>query len=296
MTATPSASDEASAEKELVDVRIVLQAMRPTLHEKSAAVVDIILQRPADVLEMTIYELAEAAGASVSLIIKMLKQIGVPGFGGLKLALARALGTETFLIQEDLTETDDSATVVQKVFSASVQALQDTMKMLPAQALDDAVRILAKAKRIEVYGIGSAAPIAIDAHYRLMRIGLSAVALVDSHLQVSSASLATKDTAILTISHSGRTIETLSATRTAKARGAKVVVITGQTQSPLREHADVVLQTYARETKFAKEAMTSRIAQLAIVDTLISALALARHDAAVESLETTYNALAEKRV
>jgi DNA-binding MurR/RpiR family transcriptional regulator len=42
--------------------------------------------------------------------------------------------------------------------------------------------------------------------------------------------------------------------------------------------------------------MTSRIAQLSIVDTLIGALALKRQEQAVKTLEKTYEALSRKRV
>jgi DNA-binding MurR/RpiR family transcriptional regulator len=42
--------------------------------------------------------------------------------------------------------------------------------------------------------------------------------------------------------------------------------------------------------------MTSRIAQLSIVDALIAALALNDHDHAVATLDTTFNALSSKRV
>jgi DNA-binding MurR/RpiR family transcriptional regulator len=47
----------------------------------------------------------------------------------------------------------------------------------------------------------------------------------------------------------------------------------------------------ANETRFRTEAMTSRIAQLGIVDALIAGIALARRDLAVDRLRRTFEVL-----
>jgi DNA-binding MurR/RpiR family transcriptional regulator len=51
----------------------------------------------------------------------------------------------------------------------------------------------------------------------------------------------------------------------------------------------------ARETKFRTEAMTSRIAQLALIDALIACLALATYDRAVDTIGKTFEVLSTKR-
>ena len=74
-------------------------------------------------------------------------------------------------IHEDLQPGDDTGTVCRKMFHAGVQALKDTMSILDADAVSAAVDIIRSAKRVEIYGIGSSAPIAEDAQYRMLRIG-----------------------------------------------------------------------------------------------------------------------------
>jgi RpiR family carbohydrate utilization transcriptional regulator len=59
----------------------------------------------------------------------------------------------------------------------------------------------------------------------------------------------------------------------------------------LLAHTDIVLNALARETQFRAEAVTSRIAQLAIVDTLITCLALADYDRAIETIGKTFEVL-----
>jgi DNA-binding MurR/RpiR family transcriptional regulator len=51
----------------------------------------------------------------------------------------------------------------------------------------------------------------------------------------------------------------------------------------------------ARETRFRTEAMTSRIAQLCVVDALIAALALGDYDRSTETLRQTFEVLSIKR-
>ncbi|PJG47212.1 hypothetical protein CAF53_02370 [Sphingobium sp. LB126] len=278
------------------DIRDALRGIREGAGEGTVRIIDMILNRPLDVLGMTLIEMAEAASVSDSMVIKVLKRVNLTGFQSLKIALAHSLGSPTNAIHEDLSRGDDYGTIIRKTFGANVQALLDTELTLKPELLGQAVEILSKAEKIDIYGIGSAAPIAEDAYYRLIRIGLDARISTDSHLQVTTASIANKKTAVLTISHSGSTLETLDATKLAKKAGAKVVVITGYKQSPIQQHADVVLQTRARETKFRTEAMTSRIAQLAIVDALIAALALRHYDSSLATLNTTFEALSLRRV
>jgi DNA-binding MurR/RpiR family transcriptional regulator len=245
---------------------------------------------------MSVTEVAERAGSSEGSVIGLCQQLGARGFQQVKIALARDLVQPVQFIHEDLEPDDTIAIVVEKIFRSDMQALLDTQKALDLDALARAVSVIRKASRVELFGIGSAATIAEDANYRLLRIGINSRATVDSHIQAITASLCTPDVAVITISHSGSTIETLTATKLAKEAGATTIVVTNFGRSPLLAHADIVLNTLARETQFRTEAMTSRIAQLAIIDALIAALALADYDRAVDTIGRTFDVLSTKRV
>lgn len=272
-----------------------LEALKPSLSPVAARLADFIIAHAADVVHMSVTEVAEQAGSSEGSVISLCQRLGGKGFQQLKISLARELVQPIQFIHEDLERDDPVPTVVEKIFASGMQALQDTLKVLDSVAMAQAVEIILKARRIEIYGIGSAASIAEDAHYRMLRIGLDCKAVVDSHIQAISASLTGPDVAVLTISHSGSTHETLAATRLAKEAGAATICVTNYGKSPIQAYADVLLQTMARETQFRTEAMTSRIAQLAIVDALIACLALARHDKSVETIAKTFDVLSIKR-
>lgn len=276
-------------------IRTTLQKLRPNLAPGPQRMADFILDNPREVVGMSVNEFAQATGVAYSYVAKFLTEIEVYGFSALRLSIAQSVGNGTDIIQEDLAKEDDVGDIADKVFSANAQALADTRLALKPSDLQAAVDLLASAALIQIYGVGSAATVAADAHYRLLRIGLMTRVEIDSHLMVASAALTRPGTVVLTVSHSGSTEETLTATRIAKEAGAKVVVITGYKQSPLAKFADVVLLTVARETKFRTEAMSSRVAELSVIDTLVAALALSRHDESVRALRASLAAIQLKR-
>lgn len=267
----------------------------PTMAKGAQRIADYILGQPSEIVGMSVTELADATAVSEGSIINFCRAIGLSGFQQMKLSLAQELVQPVQFIQEDLARDDDVDTIRRKIFHSGIQALRDTISVLETTALTNAMEILRAAKRIEIFGIGSSAPIAEDAYYRMLRIGLDARVVIDSHIQAISASRCTPEVAVLTISHSGATHETVVATRLAREAGAKTIVITNYARSPIQSFADVVLFTMARETKFRTEAMASRIAQLCVVDALIAALAMADYERSTDALRQTFDVLSMKR-
>ena len=272
-----------------------LRSARRSLFQAGQQVADYVLAHPDDVIHMSVTELAEAASVSEASVVRLCQHIGYRGFQDLKVSLARDTVEPTKFIHEDVKPGDDVATVVLKVFQSDINALSETLKVLDVAALQRATDLILQAKRVEFYGIGSAGPVAVDAYYRMLRIGINAVVCVDSHMQSVSASLAGPEVVVVTISHSGSTRETVDAMRLAKQAGAQTVCITNYAKSPITAYADVVLYTAAAETMFRTEAMTSRIAELSIVDALYVCVALARFQSSLANIEKTAEALAVKR-
>jgi DNA-binding MurR/RpiR family transcriptional regulator len=290
--ARPKVTEWAPVENALTRIQVSL----PTMPKTARRIANFILEDPARVVKMAVTEVAEATDAAEGSVINFCQNLGLSGFQQLKVSLAHESIQPVQLIQEDLDRKDGVDTVCAKIFAGGIQALRDTQSVLDPKVLAEAAQIFHAAKRIEIYGIGSSAPIAEDAYYRMLRIGLDAKVVIDSHVQAISASLTNSEVATLTISHSGATVETLAATRLAKQAGAKTVVVTNFSKSPIQAYADVVLFTMARETMFRTEAMTSRIAQLCVVDALIAALALVDYDRATATLKHTFDTLSTKRL
>lgn len=288
-------SGSASDHRPVVNALSRIRIAQPGMAKGAKRIADYILSRPDEIVSMSVTELSEAIGVSEGSIINFCRRVGLSGFQQMKLSLAQEIVQPVQFIHEDLDRQDDMDTVCRKVFHSGIQALRDTLSVLDPGALARAVAAIRQAKRVEIYGIGSSAPIAEDTHYRMLRIGLDARVVIDSHIQAISASRCDPDVAVLTISHTGATHETVAATRLAREAGASTIVITNFARSPIQAFADIVLFTMARETSFRTEAMTSRIAQLCVVDALIAALALADYERSTDTLRKTFDVLSIKR-
>ncbi|ABD25987.1 transcriptional regulator, RpiR family [Novosphingobium aromaticivorans DSM 12444] len=295
MPSSPQSSVTETAHLPVENALTRIRSALPQMSKTAAKIAAYVVEHPADVVGMSITDLAALVDASEGSVINFCRSIGLGGFQHLKLSLAQEIVQPVHFIHEDLEREDSTETVCRKVFHSGIQALRDSLSVLDPKAMAAAVDIIRAARRVEIYGIGSSAPIAEDAHYRLLRIGLDARVVIDSHVQAISASRCDKDVAVLTISHSGSTNETVAATRLAHEAGARTIVITNFGRSPIQAYADVVLFTMARETRFRTEAMTSRIAQLCVIDALIAALALADYDRSTDVLKQTFDVLSIKR-
>jgi RpiR family carbohydrate utilization transcriptional regulator len=272
-------------------IRHSRQAMPPTARR----IATFIEKNARDVIRMSITELAEQTSSSEGSVVGLCQRLGIRGFQELKILLSRDLVEPVRLIQEDLRETDTVADVGAHVFAAHIASLQETQKLLVTDSLSRAVEMIRVARRIEVYGIGSSAPVAQDLGYRLLRLGRDTKVVTDSHIQAVSAAMTDATTAVVTVSHSGSTIETVLATKLARQAGAHTIGITRMGKSPLARHCEILLHTIANETRYRPEAMSSRVAQLAIIDTLVSCCALADAKRSVAKLELSARILAEKR-
>lgn len=272
-----------------------LNALAPTLGPKKKLLASYLIEHMRDIINMSITELSEAAQVSEGSIISLCRELNLSGFPQLKNAIAQEMVKPIEFIHEDLEQYDSANAIMRKTFHSGVEALLDTLTVLDEKSLEAAKKIITEADEVLIYGIGSASPIAEDAHYRLLRIGIKCKVVIDSHIQLVTAVSANENTAILTISHSGSTTETLTATKVAKERGAKVVCITNVGKSPIQKYTDVILHTMAKETKYRSEALTSRIAQLAVLDSLIACIALENLDESVRHLQQSFDIITARR-
>src|SRR3990170_415885 len=277
----------------LAHVRAHLSALYPALQR----VGEFVLDHPDEVITLPIQEMAERIGVSEATIVRFTQAVGHSGLRAFKLALVgerAAPAVDIFHVEVRLE--DDPLTVARKVLRADIQAIADTLALLEMQHLEPALDALHRAERIEVYGVGSSAPIAVDAYYRLLKIGLRVTVVTDAHMMaVSAASLTPRDVAFI-VSHTGRTTETLNAAVKAAEAGATVISLSSHRQTPLDQYAAIRLVTADRETAFRTEAMASRIAHLSLIDALCVNLAIRNLESATAAMERSSTIIEERRV
>lgn len=269
-------------------VHSLAAANRPNLAPSDVRVLDVVMSRPHDVLEWTVSQVAAAVGSSTSTVVRACQSLGFRGFQDLKLALARDIairGEDDLTHASGLDPTSPARELLEQILYGSAQALRDAVTTVDPEAIETAIDRLASANRVLIVGNGTSSGPAYDAAYRLNALGLWVSAPRDALGQHVGAVQLNADDIALVLSHTGSTRETLLAAQAAAERSAFVIAITSFTRSPLEELAAVTLVAGGPDQGFRLEAMSSRIAHLAVLDTLFVGVALRRGTSAAAALD-----------
>lgn len=276
----------------------LLERLRSQLRSLSPAerrVADTILRDPLGIIHMSVSELATLAETSAATVVRLCTSIGLRGYQELKITLATQSIPSEKRVLDAVDAGDDVRTVSQKVLAGTAAAVEATAAVLDTGELERIAEAILGASRIQFGAVGTSAPLAQDAAYRLTTIGIPATFISDVHTQhVSARMLGPKDL-FFAISHTGSTIETLAATRAARESGARTAALTSFRSSPLTETVDMSLIAGSAETAYRVEAMTSRIVHFAVLDALYVILALRRRES-VDALALTEDVLIEHRL
>jgi DNA-binding MurR/RpiR family transcriptional regulator len=279
-----------SANTVLAHIRSLLPSLAPAEQRVAA----VALNDAQAAARMTISELAVAATTSETTVVRFCRAIGLRGYPELRIALASAAALVTEdapVLGSDIGPEDALADVIAKVGFADSQAIVDTVAGLDRDVVEKVVSSLVAARRIELYGVGASAFVALDFQQKLHRIGRTVYAWVDPHIALTSAALLTGQDVAIGISHTGETADTILSLREARSRGAKTVAITNFPRSAIAQAADLVVTTSVRETTFRSGAMASRIAALTVVDCIFVATAQRDYMAVLAALERTRRAV-----
>lgn len=272
-----------------------MRAAQASLAPSEARVVQAMLDRGAEIIHLSVSEIAEVAGAGVGTVVRACQSLGFKGFQAAKIALAQDLVPLAGRPQEDVVPGDTPAQVLAKLASSSDAALRLAPASVDAAALSRAVTLLRDARHVLFLGVGTSAPPAQDAAYRFLTVGVAAEAPTDVHVQHVRARLLGPGDVAVAVSHTGATRETVSAASGARAAGAALVAVTSFARSPLTDLADVALIAGGREARYRVEAMASRLAHLLVLDTLFVSLVLADPARSRGAQGLTADVLAEHR-
>ncbi len=272
-------------------VMIKIRALYDTLKSAERKLVDYLLESPIDVKDSTIVEMARRAGCSEATIVRLSKKLGFEGFPELKAAFGSEGGHARRFEYEGITSSDDSITVVKKVFDATRDALNDTHDLVVIADFERAVEALLGASRIVFAGLGDAGMVAQEACLRFLRIGVNCSVSEDPDLQLICAEHLSKHDVFFAISHTGRSRTVLDALKRARKAGATTLLITNYPVSPLAKNADVVLLTAAFSRYLTGEVISKRVAELCIIESLYIRYLIRRGDSALEKLSRSNDAV-----
>jgi DNA-binding MurR/RpiR family transcriptional regulator len=275
----------------LLRIKSGMEMFKPS--ERTVA--DFVLSYPEQVMQMSISEAARDIGVGESTVIRFCRALGYKGYQEFKLRLAQDLVEPVEFIHENISFADNTAELAQKVFQTNAKAVEDTMRALDPEMVEVAAKALAKARKIDIYGVGYSSFTALDAKFKFVRLGLAADAYGDAHLQAMAAASLGKGDVAIGISHSGSTKDVVDSLTAARKSGATTISMTNFSPSPITRVSDIVLLTASPESPLGGEVLTSRIAQLCVIDVLSVALAVGLGERCLDLINKTSEAVKKKR-
>ena len=271
-----------------------IRELAPAMTKSERKVADTVLNHSAMMIGSTLAELALRAGVSEPSVVRFCRAVGCDGFSDFKLKLVHSHATGVPYVHRDVRPDEATPDLCAKICDRSLAALSQLRSEIDPGAVDEAIGVLAAAKRIEFYGAGSSGIVAADAQHKFLQLGAATVAYSDPHLHIASAATLAPGDAVVIISYTGATQDILDSARIAAESGAAVIGIT-RAGSPLTRSCTVALLTAVSDDEDLYTPMAARLAFLTIIDMLAVGVALRRGPAMTQRLEKLRQLLRKKR-
>lgn len=277
-----------------------ISSLYQSLTKTEKKIADTVLTSPDLVVGYPLSEIAESLGVGEATFVRFCRSVGFKGFSDFKLELSIELATKDNdshpLLENDIEPTDSSPHTAQKLQTAIMNVVDETINLLDFDQLEETVNAIRRANRIFLFGVGSSGITAEEAKNKLMRIGFQVDATGNNHFMYMQAALLKPQDVAIGLSHSGYSQETAHALKIAKQNGATTVAITHSLRSPITNSADFVLVNGNKQGKLQGDSIGTKIAQLFVLDLIYALLVQSEQERAIAIKQKTLDVILEQRI
>ena len=245
------------------------------LSKSERKVAEVILSSPNTVIHSSIASLAKQANISEPTVNRFCHRIDTKGYPDFKLQLAQDLANGTPYVNRHVDETDSAEEYTAKIFESTIANLELARKNLDSTLINRSVDILTQANKISIFGLGASAIVAHDAQNKFFHFNVPVIYFDDILMQRMSAINSQQGDVVIVISHTGKTKSLIEVANLAKQNNAIVIGIT-TANTPLAKECSIVLSVDVSKEVDLYLPMSSRIAQLALIDVLATGFTLRR--------------------
>jgi len=253
----------------------LIKKNRDTFSKSERKVAEAILASPETAIHSSIANLAKIAQVSEPTVNRFCRRLDTKGFPDFKLRLAQSLANGTPYVNRNVNEDDGPEAYTAKIFESTMACLNVAKKRLDTQQINRAVDILTQAHKISFFGLGASSSVAHDAFNKFFRFNIPVSCFDDIVMQRMSCINSTEGDVIVLISHTGRTKPLVEIAQLARENDAFVIALTAY-DSPLAQQSNLVLSLGVPEDTDIYMPMSSRIAQLVLIDVLTTGFTLRR--------------------
>jgi RpiR family transcriptional regulator, carbohydrate utilization regulator len=276
-------------------IALVLDRLSPA--ERKVA--EMVAADPAGTMAATVASLARAAGVSEPTVVRFCRSLGYEGFADLRLALNRADAVAEGAAPPRPPRMIEPGMPIPEaafaVFDSAIAALVAARQHMDGAAIEKAALALVRAGRVEVWGLGGSAGLAMDLAHRLMATCRGVVARHDADAQALAAATLDGESVVLCLSLTGRSRAVVEAARQAAQTGATIIALT-RPASPLAAAATHLVPCVAEDRVALRAPGTDRLVQFAFGDAICVAVALLAPPAAEARQARMTEALESRRI
>jgi len=265
-----------------------------TFSKSERKVAEVILSSPGTVIHASIAALAKQANISEPTVNRFCRRLDTKGYPDFKLHLAQSLANGTPYVNRHVDENDSADEYTAKIFESTMASLELARKSLDTNTINRSVDLLTQANKISFFGLGASAVVAHDAQNKFFRFNVPVVYFDDILMQRMSAINSQQGDVVVVISHTGRTKSLVEVACLAKENDATVIGITTD-GTPLAKECNIVLSLDVGEDTDLYMPMSSRIAQLTLIDILATGFTLRRGTKFRDNLKKVKDSLRSSR-
>ena len=259
----------------------IICASLDSFFESERKIGTYIIQHTAEVVDMTVGELAQACGVSDASVSRFCKKINMKGFHHLKITLAKEI-SEKGIEEEEVSNhisVNDIEQSLKNILANKVTEITQTVSMMDAKQLSEILNKLNMARTVQFFAVGNTIPVAIDGAFKLNQIGIPAVSGTIWETQIGYTYNMTAEDVVIAISNSGESTAVLRALEAAKSAGATTLSITNSEKSSAAQLSDYHITPATREKLFLDGYCFSRVSATTVIEILYLFLTSMRKDA-----------------
>lgn len=234
------------------------------LFPQEKKVASYILNNLSEVVMLNISDLAIRTNTSEATVVRMCKHIGYSGYYQMRLLLSRDIGKYENQNEEEELNTS------RKLFAYHGERVDYLSENINDETLLNVAKILVSSRTNHIIGVGNTIPVVMDLGFRLERHGLPCTySLLPEHFY-NHITLGSNNDSVVAISRSGASTQIIRAVEMAHKKGMRIVVITGELNKQLIEHANEIIRVVEKNNNDGMNIKPdSHLLEIAINDAIV---------------------------
>ena len=232
-------------------------------------VIDVVKEKPQEVVNMNISELAKASGVSDATVVRMCNHIGYKGYYQFRIALAQEVGRNQSQDKKEEQKNNNGISELFQKYAQNMIAIGENMEL---EMVMECAHLMNNSNQVHILAVGNTSQLAQYMGFRLGRIGIRCTFTTGPEYFMNHVNLADPEDVIIAISRSGSSKAVVQGIELGREKKLKTIAITAHRHSPIAEMADYSLISCGEKEDFDYFKNNALLSEMAVIDAILSIL------------------------